>query len=129
MSSISSAYDDIHRYKPARESTTAAIAIILPTVIEIVFMFLFTYGFTSDWGLVDTENMLSGGILTVVFIGLALISALYRKGFLPDIITVGKWRRKWEDLYVRERDVDGVTVSSDDAWEQVKCTIYPYYKR
>ena len=33
MSSGNSSYGDIHRYEPARESTAAAIAIVLLTVI------------------------------------------------------------------------------------------------
>ncbi len=77
----------------------------------------------------DTGNMFLGGILAVIFVDLAFILALYRKEFLPDVMIVKKRRRKWEDLYVREEDVDGVTVSSDDAWEQVKRAVYPYYKR
>ncbi|ELK54611.1 MULTISPECIES: DUF7318 family protein [Haloferax] len=129
MSSTGSTYGDIHRYEPARESTAAAIAIVLLTVIEVVFVFLFTYGFVSGWGLTDTGNMFLGGILAVIFVDLAFILALYRKEFLPDVMIVKKRRRKWEDLYVREEDVDGVTVSSDDAWEQVKRAVYPYYKR
>ena len=44
MSSSGSSYGDIHRYEPARESTAAAIAIVLLTVIEVVFVFLFVYG-------------------------------------------------------------------------------------
>ncbi|CQR50674.1 MULTISPECIES: DUF7318 family protein [Haloferax] len=129
MSSTGSTYGDIHRYEPARESTAAAIAIVLLTIIEVVFVFLFTYGFVSGWGLTDTGNMFLGGILAVVFVDLAFILALYRKEFLPDVMIVKKRRRKWEDLYVREEDVDGVALSSDDAWEQVKRAVYPYYKR
>ncbi|WP_148413104.1 hypothetical protein [Haloferax sp. KTX1] len=129
MSSTGSTYGDIHRYEPARESTAAAIAIVLLTIIEVVFVFLFTYGFVSGWGLRDTGNMFLGGILAVVFVDLAFILALYRKEFLPDVMIVKKRRRKWEDLYVREEDADGVTLSSDDAWEQVKRAVYPYYKR
>ncbi|MGM0592021.1 MAG: DUF7318 family protein [Halobacteriota archaeon] len=128
MSTSGSTYGDIHRYEPARESTAAAIAIVLLTIIEIVFVFLFTYGLVSGWGLTDTGNMFLGGVLAVVFIDLAFILALYRKEFLPDVIIVKKRRRKWEDLYVREEEVDGVGMGAG-AWEQVKRAIYPYYKR
>ncbi|MFC7204272.1 hypothetical protein ACFQJC_12165 [Haloferax namakaokahaiae] len=128
MSSSGSTYGDIHRYEPARESTTAAIAIVLLTIIEVVFVFLFTYGFVSGWGLTDTGNMFLGGILAVIFVDLAFILALYRKEFLPDVIIVKKRRRKWEDLYVREEDADGNSLG-DGAWDQVKRAVYPYYKR
>jgi len=128
MSSTGSTYGDIHRYEPARESTAAAIAIVLLTVVEVVFVFMFTYGLVSGWGLSDTGNMFLGGILAVIFIDLAFILALYRKEFLPDVVIVKKRRRKWEDLYIREDDVDGTDIGGD-AWEQVKRAVYPYYKR
>ncbi|MFB6093189.1 MAG: hypothetical protein ABEK02_09285 [Haloquadratum sp.] len=128
MSSSGSTYGDIHRYEPARESTAAAITIVLLTVIEVVFVFLFTYGLMSGWGLSETGNMYLGAVLSVIFVDLAFILALYRKEFLPDVVIVKKRRRKWEDLYIREEDVDG-TPFADGAWEHVKRAIYPYYKR
>jgi hypothetical protein len=128
MSSTGSTYGDIHRYEPARESTAAAIAIVLLTIIEVVFVFLFTYGLVSGWGLTDTGNMFLGAVLAVVFIDLAFILALYRKEFLPDVVVVKKRRRKWEDLYIREEDVDGTDIGGD-AWDTVKRAVYPYYKR
>jgi hypothetical protein len=128
MSTSGSTYGDIHRYEPARESTAAAIAIVLLTVIEVVFVFMFTYGLVSGWGLSPTGNMFLGGILAVVFVDLAFILALYRKEFLPDVIIVKKRRRKWEDLNIREEQVDGETLG-DGAWDTVKRAVYPYYKR
>jgi hypothetical protein len=128
MSSSGSTYGDIHRYEPARESTAAAIAIVLLTVIEVLFVFLFTYGLVSGWGLSETGNMYLGAVLAVIFIDLAFILAMYRKEFLPDVVIVKKRRRKWEDLYIREDDVDG-TPFADGAWDHVKRAIYPYYKR
>jgi len=128
MSSSGSTYGDIHRYEPARESTAAAIAIVLLTVVEVIFVFLFTYGLVSGWGLTDTGNMFLGAVLAVIFVDLAFILALYRKEFLPDVVIVKKRRRKWEDLYIREDDVDG-TGFADGAWDQIKRAIYPYYKR
>jgi hypothetical protein len=53
---------------------------------------------------------------------------LYRKEFLPDVMIVKKRRRKWEDLYIREEDVDGETLAGDFA-ENFKRAVYPYYKR
>jgi len=128
MSSSGSTYGDIHRYEPARESTAAAIAIVLLTIIEVVFVFLFTYGLISGWGLSETGNMYLGSALAVVFVDLAFILALYRKEFLPDVVIVKKRRRKYEDLYIREEQVEG-TPFGGDAWDQVKRAVYPYYKR
>jgi len=128
MSSSGSTYGDIHRYEPARESTAAAIAIVLLTVIEVVFVFMFAYGLVSGWGLTETGNMFLGAILAVIFVDLAFILALYRKEFLPDVVIVKKRRRKWEDLYIGEDDVDGTSIG-DGAWDTVKRAVYPYYKR
>ena len=128
MSSSGSTYGDIHRYEPARESTAAAITIVLLTVVEVVFVFMFAYGLVSGWGLSEEGNMFLGAILAVIFVDLAFILALYRKEFLPDVVIVKKRRRKWEDLYIREEDVDGETLG-DGAWDTVKRAIYPYYKR
>jgi hypothetical protein len=128
MSTKGSTYGDIHRYEPARESTAAAVAIVLLTVVEVVFVSLFVYGLVNGWALSDTGNMFLGGLLAVVFVDLAFILALYRKEFLPDVMIVKKRRRKWEDLYIREDDVDGRQLG-DGAWDTVKRAIYPYYKR
>jgi hypothetical protein len=129
MSTSGSTYGDIHRYEPARESTAAAIAIVLLTLLEIVFVFMFAWGLVSGWAIDPIGNMFLGGLLAAVFIDLAFILLLYRKEFLPDVMVVKKRRRKWEDLYVRGDEVDGVQVDGSDAWEQVKRAIYPYYKR
>ncbi|MFB6154699.1 MAG: hypothetical protein ABEJ22_02315 [Haloferacaceae archaeon] len=129
MSTSGSNYGDIHRYEPARESTAAAIAIVLLTVIEVLFVFMFSWGLVNGWGLTDTGNMFLGGVLAVVFVDLAFILALYRKEFLPDVVIVKKRRRKYEDLYIRQEQVDGVQAGGGSAWEHVKRAVYPYYKR
>ena len=128
MSSSGSNYGDIHRYEPARESTAAAIAIVLLTVVEVVFVGLFTFGLISGWALTEIGNMYLGFILAVIFVDLAFILMLYRKEFLPDVMIVKKRRRKWEDLYVREEDQYG-TPSFGDAFDQFKRAVYPFYKR
>ncbi|MFC7045189.1 hypothetical protein ACFQH6_06995 [Halobacteriaceae archaeon GCM10025711] len=128
MSSSGSTYGDIHRYEPARESTAAAIAIVLLTVIEVMFVALFAYGLVTGWGLDPVGNMYLGFILAAIFVDLAFILMLYRKEFLPDVMIVKKRRRKWEDLYVRQEDVEG-SESAVSAWDQFKKTLYPYYKK
>ena len=139
MSSEGSTYGDIHRYAPPRESTAAAVAIVLLTVIQIVLVGLFTYGMLAGWasGIGTTltlrlieANMFLGGVLTAIFIDLAFIMMLYRKEFLPDVMIVKKRRRKWEDLYVRQDDVDGTSLADQgELVETVKRAIYPYYKK
>jgi hypothetical protein len=127
MSSSGSTYGDIHRYEPARESTAAALAIVLLTVVEIVFVGLFVFGLLNGWGRSEFGNMYLGSVLAVIFVDLSFILLLYRKEFLPDVMVVKKRRRKWEDLYIREEDVDGEELSSP--WESIKRAVYPYYKR
>jgi hypothetical protein len=129
MSSTGSNYGDIHRYEPARESTAAAVAIVLLTLIEVVFVALFTYGLVDGWGYTPVGNMYLGAILAIIFVDLAFILMLYRKEFLPDVMIVKKRRRKWEDLYLREEDVDGTPFVEESPWESVKRAVYPYYKR
>ena len=128
MSSTGSNYGDIHRYEPARESTAAAIAIVLLTLIEVVFVALFAYGLVAGWGYDPLGNMYLGFLLAAVFIDLSFVLLLYRKEFLPDVMIVKKRRRKWEDLYVREDEADGVSAFGDTL-EQMKKAVYPYYKR
>ena len=128
MASSGSNYGDIFRYEPARESTAAVIGIVLLTAIEVAFVGLFTYGLISGWGFTEYGNMFLGGLLAVIFIDLAFILLLYRKEFLPDVLIVKKRRRKYEDLYTREEDVDGETLGGG-AFESFKRAVYPYYKR
>jgi hypothetical protein len=128
MSSTGSNYGEIHRYEPARESTAAMIAILLLTAIEVVFVGLFTYGLVTGLAVDPVGNMFLGGLLAAIFVDLAFILLLYRKEFLPDVMIVKKRRRKWEDLYIREEDVDGTELGGD-AWESIKRAVYPYYKK
>jgi hypothetical protein len=126
-------YGAIHRYEPARESTVAAITIVLLSVLQIVLVGIFAYGLTTGWAVgtstgTDAGNVLLGLLLAAVFINLAFILLLYRKEFLPDVMVVKKRRRKWEDLYVREEDMEGTEVGGDMV-EKLKRAIYPYYKR
>ncbi len=129
MSSSNSTYGDIHRYEPARESTAAAITIVLLTIVEVVFVGLFAYGLINGWGTEEVGNMYLGAVLAIIFIDLAFVLLLYRKEFLPDVMIVKKRRRKWEDLYIREEQMEGTSMSGSGAWDSVKRAVYPYYKR
>jgi len=129
MSARGSTYGDIHRYEPARESTAAAIAIAIFTIVEMAFVGMFTYGLINGWGVDPVGNMFLGFLLAMVFVDLSFILLLYRKEFLPDVMIVKKRRRKWEDLYIREDQVDGVELDASMVWDHVKRAIYPYYKQ
>ena len=139
MASEGSTYGDIHRYEPPRESTAAAVGIVLLTIIQVGLVGLFTYGMLAGWaaGIGTTltvslieANMFLGGVLTAIFIDLAFIMLLYRKEFLPDVMIVKKRRRKWEDLYIRQDDVDGTSMADQgELVETVKRAVYPYYKK
>ena len=59
---------------------------------------------------------------------LSFVLMLYRKEFLPDVMIVKKRRRKYEDLYTREEDVDGQELGTG-AMDAFKKAVYPYYKR
>lgn len=128
MASKGSNYGAIHRYEKPRESTAAALAIVLLTIVEVVFVGLFTYGLISGWGLTELGNMFLGGVLAVIFINLAFIMLLYRKEFLPDVMIVKKRRRKWEDLYIRKEDKDGEKFT-ESPMQSLKDALYPYVKR
>jgi uncharacterized membrane protein len=132
MSSSGSTYGDIHRYEPPRESTAAAVAIVLLTIVEIIFVGVFTYGLIKGWGVASLDggfgNMFLGTVMAAMFVNLAFILLLYRKEFLPDVMIVKKRRRKWEDLYIREEDADGESMT-DGATESLKRALYPYMKQ
>jgi len=128
MSSKGSNYGDIHRYEPARESTAATITIVLLTLIEIVFVALFTYGLVAGWGYDPVGNMYLGFLLAAIFVDLSFVLLLYRKEFLPDVMIVKKRRRKWEDLYVREDQADGESMTGNTV-EQFKKAVYPYMRK
>lgn len=127
MSSTGGNYGEIHRYEPARESPAAMIAIVLLTAIEVLFVGLFTYGLVGGWSTDPTGNMFLGGLLAAIFVDLAFILLLYRKEFLPDVMIVKKRRRKWEDIHIREEDVEGA--SGPNLVEKFKQAVYPYYER
>ncbi|EMA40333.1 hypothetical protein C448_13316 [Halococcus morrhuae DSM 1307] len=129
MSTSGSTYGDIHRYEPARESTAAAVAIVLLTIVEVVFVGLFAYGLINGWGTREVGNMYLGAVLAVVFVDLAFVLLLYRKEFLPDVMIVKKRRRKWEDLYIREEQMEGTSMAGGGMWDSVKRAVYPYYKK
>jgi hypothetical protein len=72
--------------------------------------------------------MYLGALLALIFVDLSFILLLYRKEFLPDVMIVKKRRRKYEDVYTREEDVEGRQLGTGGL-ESFKRAVYPYYKR
>lgn len=100
-------YGDIQRYEPPRESLLGAIIIVVLTVIEFVLIGIFLLGVLGG-GVTDTaSNMFLGGVLGFIFIDLAFILMVYKIEFLPDMLVIKKRRKKYEDIWVAEEDVDG----------------------
>lgn len=100
-------YGDIQRYEPPRESLLGAILIVVLTVIEFVLIGIFVLGVLGG-GITDTaSNMFLGGVLGFIFIDLAFILMVYKIEFLPDMLVIKKRRKKYEDIWVAEGDVDG----------------------
>ena len=129
MTSQSSKYGSIHRYESPRESTAATIAIVLLTVVEVLFATLFTYGLILGGGGFSGEgNMYLGGLLALLFINLSFILVLYRRDFLPDVVIVKQRRRKWEDLYTKPEDVHGHSITTTLV-NQIKNNLYLYKKK
>jgi len=88
---------EIVRYEPAPEPLAGAAAIGLLTLVNIVFIGLFAFGLLSGWNRPEEQQLL-GFWLASALATTALILAVYRRWFLPDILVVKKRRNKFEDL-------------------------------
>lgn len=100
-------YGDIQRYEPPRESLAGTIIILVLTLIEFVLIGIFLLGVLGG-GITDTaSNIFLGAVLGFIFIDLAFILMVYKIEFLPDMLVIKKRRKKYEDIWVAEDDVDG----------------------
>lgn len=88
---------DIVRYVPAPEPMHAAVGILVLTLVELAFVFLFFYGLFAGDNSVEFQQfealVLGGATLT-----LGGILSLYRKFFVPDVLQVKLRKLKYEDL-------------------------------
>lgn len=100
-------YGDIQRYEPPRESLAGMVLISVLVLIEFVLVGIFVWGVASG-GVTDTaSNIFLGGVLGFIFIDLAFILMVYKIEFLPDMLVIKKRRKKYEDIWVAEEDVEG----------------------
>ena len=88
---------DVVRYEPAPEPLSAALAIGVLTLIEVLFVGLFVYGLFAGWNSVPQQQALAFWLANALLC-LALILSIYRKFFIPDVMIVKKRKLKYEDL-------------------------------
>lgn len=101
-------YGEIRRYEPPRESTVGVIAITVFTIIELLLVGIFIWGVVISGGVTDmASNVFLGAVLGFIFIDLSFILMVYKMEFLPDVLVVKKRRKKHEDVWIAEEDVEG----------------------
>jgi uncharacterized membrane protein len=88
---------DVVRHEPAEQPLSMAVAIVVLTVIELVFVGLFVAGIVLGWN-TPTAQQIMMFWLASAFLVLGIILALYRRFFLDDVIIVKQRKEKWEDL-------------------------------
>ncbi|MDY7083421.1 MAG: hypothetical protein SXQ77_13710 [Halobacteria archaeon] len=118
-------YGDIQRYDPPNESLVGVVAILVLTLIELILVGIFILGVTGGGVTNTASNMFLGGVLAFIFIDLAFILMIYKIEFLPDMLVIKKRRKKYEDIWVAEDDVDGVSLR-DQLEEQFRKSTSPF---
>ncbi len=88
---------EVVRHDPAEQPLSVAVAIVLLTVVELVFVGLFTAGIVLGWNSVNAQQIMTFWLASA-FLVLGIIFTLYRRFFLDDIIIVKQRKQKWEDL-------------------------------
>ncbi|MDY6776322.1 MAG: hypothetical protein SV253_09690 [Halobacteria archaeon] len=120
-------YGDIQRYEPPRESLIGMIAISVLTLIEFVLVGFFIWGISSG-ATSEAANIFLGGILAFIFIDLAFMLMVYKMEFLPDVLVLKKRRKKYEDIWTAEEDVDGSSLR-DRLEEEFKKSSSPFERK
>lgn len=88
---------EIVRYEPAPEPMAGAVAIGVLTILNVTFIGLFAWGLVAGWNN-PKDQQVEGFWLASALTTTAIILALYRRYFLPDLLIVKKRRNKFEDL-------------------------------
>ena len=88
---------EVIRHDPAEAPKSVALAILLLTIIEVIFVVLFTLGVALRWNSIQAQQILTFWLANA-FLVLAIILTLYRRFFLDDIVVVKQRKEKWEDL-------------------------------
>ena len=91
------------RFVPASEPAVAAFAILILTLVELVFAGLFIWTLVQGNALLDAhenvrQQQFLGFTLGSALLTLAAILTLYRKFFVPDVMVVKRRKLKYEDL-------------------------------
>lgn len=88
---------DVVRHDPAEAPLSIAVAIAVLTLVELVFVVLFTMGIVLRWNSIQAQQVMTFWLANA-FLVLGLILVLYRRFYLDDIIVVKQRKEKWEDL-------------------------------
>lgn len=88
---------DVVRHEPAEAPLSVAVAIVVLTLVEVVFVGLFAIGVLAGWNSPTAQQILTFWLASA-FLVLGLVLALYRRYFLDDLIVVKQRKEKWEDL-------------------------------
>lgn len=88
---------EVVRHEPAEQPLSVAVAIVVLTVIELVFTGLFVAGIVLGWNSPTAQQIMTFWLASA-FLVLGLIFVLYRRFFLDDIVVVKQRKEKWEDL-------------------------------
>lgn len=88
---------EVVRHDPAEQPLSVALAIVVLTGLELVFVGMFTLGIILEWNSVTAQQVMTFW-LGSAFLVLGIIFTLYRRFFLDDIIVVKQRKEKWEDL-------------------------------
>ena len=88
---------DIVRYEEPERPQHAAVMIIILTLYELVFVFLFLYSAVAG-GIGIANQIYQTQLLFMVFLVLGFILMLYRRYFMPDIMVVKVRNKKYEDF-------------------------------
>ncbi len=88
---------DVVRHDPAEQPLSVAIAIVILTGLELVFVGLFIAGIALGWNSPQEQQVMMFWLASA-FLILGIILTLYRRFFLDDIIIVKQRKQKWEDL-------------------------------
>jgi small-conductance mechanosensitive channel len=88
---------DVVRHEPAEAPLSVALAIVVLTIVELVFVGLFGAGVFLGWNTPEAQQILTFWLASA-FLVLGVILALYRRFYLDDIIVVKQRKEKWEDL-------------------------------
>lgn len=85
------------RSEPPPNPPAVAVAILVLTVVELVFVTVFLLGIVNGWNEIRDQQLMAFWLANAL-VALSFILILYRRYFLPDVVIVKKRRRKFEDL-------------------------------